>query len=163
MTRQRDVSQIRTQIERMRALVRSPKLAKRNERVSGWSPAEHLDHMAKVSLWALRSMAKPAKQPAPKGISLAGRLVLFLGWLPRGIGKAPAGVTGQPASVAEIEAALTNLESTLDALPLDALRASREAVVPHPRFGALTPPQALRLVVVHTNHHLRIIDDILRS
>lgn len=161
MTRQRDVSQIRTQIERMRALVRSPELARRNERVSGWSTAEHLDHMTKVAHWALRKIAKA--QPAPNGINLMGRLVLLLGWLPRGIGKAPAGVVGVSVSAVELDVALTALEHELDALPLDGLRGSRAQVVPHPRFGGLTPSQGLRMVVVHTNHHLRIIDDILRS
>src|SRR5215213_90841 len=75
---------------------------------------------------------------------LVGRLVLLLGWIPRGRGKSPSRLIGTRADGAEIEAALLRLEQELDALPADGLHGSRGKIVPHPLFGALTPPQALR-------------------
>ena len=144
----------------MRALTRVPELLVCNERVSGWCPAEHLDHMAKVAGSVVHVLAKEDAQPRP-GVTLIGRLVMLVGWIPRGLGKAPKRLTGTRASAEDIDAALARIEQELDALPPAAFSASRGSIVAHPRFGGLTPPQALRFIVVHNDHHLKIVRDIL--
>jgi hypothetical protein len=153
-------ARIRSQIETMRAIVRSPDLSARNERVSGWSVAEHVDHMYKVAMSIVRRLADASAEPLPRGVNFLGRLVLLFGWIPRGRGKSPSRLIGTRADGAEIDAALLRLERELDALPPEGLRTSRGKIVPHPLFGALTPPQALRFIVVHTRHHLKIIREI---
>ena len=152
---------VRAQIERMRALARSPKLSMLRERVSAWSPAEHLDHLAKVTESVVLVLGDPDAPPRRRGINLVGRVVLLVGWIPRGIGKTPERLSGTRASADEIEAALARVSAAFDALPFDRLGTSRVPVVRHPRFGGLTPPQALRFLAVHNAHHLKIVDDIL--
>lgn len=146
----------------MRALTRVPELLVCNERVSGWCPAEHLDHMTKVAGSVVSVLGDENAQPRP-GVTLMGRLVMLVGWIPRGIGKAPRRVLGTRAAAEDIHAAVAGLEQALEALPAAALSPARGPIVPHPRFGGLTPPQALRFIAVHNEHHLKIVRDILPS
>ena len=160
---QQTLARIRSQIERMRALAREPeaRLCARQERVSAWSPAEHLDHMYKVSMSIVRRITEEGAQPSKRGINVMGRVILFFGWIPRGRGKTPERLSGTICTGPHIEASLGRLEQVLDNLPVAAVDASRSPIVPHPMFGGLTPSQALRFIVIHTKHHLRIIDEIL--
>jgi len=158
----RSLGQIRRQIERMRALARSPEaqLCARQERISAWSPAEHLDHMYKVAMSIVRRIRDESAEPSRRGINFMGRVILLLGWIPRGA-RAPERLRGTHCTGEHIETQLGRLEQALDALPLDTVAASRSPIVPHPLFGGLTPSQSLRFIVIHTNHHLRIVDEIL--
>lgn len=158
----RSLRQIRTQLERMRALTRVPELLVCNERVSGWCPAEHLDHMAKVTGSVVGVLGDENAQRRP-GVTLIGRLIMLVGWIPRGRGKSPKRLLPTRASAEEIEASIARVQHALDALPATALSPARGPVVPHPLFGGLTPPQALRFMVVHNEHHLKIVRDILPS
>jgi DinB superfamily len=155
------LAQIRTQFERMRALARSAELSARNDRVSTWCLAEQLDHVTKVTASVVNVLADPNAKRLDSGINGIGRVILRFGWIPRGIGKSPKRFRGAPAIAADLDAAIERVALAFDALPFDALRKSRVPVMPHPRFGGLTPPQALRFIEVHTQHHLKIIDDIV--
>ena len=161
MTAAAALARIREQLERMRALCNTPEaqLFAANERVSGWSPGEHVDHLLRVTNLILHRI--PSDEVLPRGISLLGRIILTLGWIPRGIGKAPERLGGRRTSPAELQATLekvTNVLATIDTAAVDAARAPN---VPHPRFGGLTPSQALRFVVIHNDHHLEIVRDVL--
>jgi hypothetical protein len=156
-----NLDSIRTQLERMRTLTRSAELSTCRERVSGWCPAEHLDHLVKVTESVVGVLGDPDARPLPKSINAIGRLVLRLGWIPRGIGKSPKRLTGTRAPATDLEAAVARLAQAFDALPFAALRASRVPIVRHPVFGGLNPPQALRFLEVHNAHHLKIVADIL--
>jgi len=162
-TTEKALSQIRSQNERIRALVLAgeDRLAIAQPRVSAWSVAEHLDHILKVAASVVRRINQPDAEAGPNGINLLGRAVLLGGWIPRGRGKSPERLAGTRVSGAEIETAIGKLETMLRAVVVETCQSSRTPTVPHPRFGGLTPSQALRFAVVHTNHHLRIVEDIL--
>ncbi len=145
----------------MRALARSQDFSARDERVSKWSVAEQLDHSCKVALSILRRLGEDGVKPS-RGINFIGRMVLLLGWIPRGRGETPTRLAGKPCTAEDVARSLEKLERAVNELPADAARSSRGAIVPHPKFGGLTPPQALRFLVVHTEHHLRIVRDIMR-
>lgn len=155
------LDQIRTQFERLRVLARSAELSSRNERVSAWCLAEQLDHMTKVSWSIVQVLSDPQAAPLGYGMNILGKLVLLFGWIPRGVGKSPRRFIGATATADDLDAAIAKLATSFDALPFDTLRASNVAVVPHPKFGGLTPSQALRFLEVHTAHHLKIVDDIV--
>jgi hypothetical protein len=157
------LTRIRTQFERMRELTRSAELSARNERVSTWCLAEQLDHTTKVTASVVDVLGDANAPPLDGGINFLGRLVLLFGWIPRGVGKSPRRLTGTHAAATDLEAALAQLAKAFDELPFDRLRASRTPLVRHPKFGGLTPPQALRFLEVHTRHHLKIVDDILAA
>lgn len=154
---------MRGQNERIRALTRSVDVSASNPQISAWCIAQQLDHLLKVASSIVRRINQPGVEPLKNGVTFLGRMVLTSGWIPRGRGKAPERLVGTICSAAEIEAALVQLETMMDAIDVDAARSSRAATVPHPKFGGLTPSQALRFAAIHTDHHLKIVAEILAT
>ena len=184
-------AQILRQLALMAELARGPEaeLAARVPAVSGWSVAEQLEHLVLVDRAVLKSvlrilddphgrsaqaaqpeqLAQPA-QPAQPGINLLGRVVLGIGFIPRGRARtlppfqpgappaaaAGAGVVGI-VGIAEIERGMRQLEPRLGDLEASGSRSR------HPLFGGLGGRQWLRFVTVHHHHHLKIVRDIRRA
>ncbi|NBC15793.1 MAG: DUF1569 domain-containing protein [Bacteroidetes bacterium] len=133
--------------------------------VSGWSPAEHLHHAALVNTAVFERMRRwlggelEGEDGSP---NLAGRLVLWLGRLPRGRGRSPAAFQLEGTSDLEtLAAAVHQSQEAMDAIipDLDALRQCTGGQ-PHPALGVLTAPQWLRFARIHAEHHLTIVRDI---
>ncbi|HVE71043.1 MAG TPA: DinB family protein [Thermoanaerobaculia bacterium] len=155
-----ELARIRGQMDRVRALCDDQRLFQINERVSGWSPAAHADHLLKVTKSIIDRL--PSDEACPRGISFVGRCVLGLGWIPRGIGKAPERLAGKQCTLEELQSRWERVSAALESVDTAAVDGARIRNVPHPRFGGLTPAQALRFVTVHNEHHLKIVGDILR-
>jgi hypothetical protein len=157
-----ELARIRGQLERIGALcgTSETRLLTANERVSRWSAAQHLDHLMKVTASVLHRL--PSTEAIPRGISLLGRTILALRWIPRGRGRAPERLVGKHTTPAELQAALAKVTASLAAVDPSTVDAARIRNVPHPYFGGLTPAEALRFVTVHNEHHLKIVGDILR-
>ncbi len=129
--------------------------------LSQWTPSEHVDHSVKVmSTIVGRLLDLNAERGRP--FSFIGRLILLFGWIPRGKGKSPARLRGARATREELSTALDGLAAQLARLDATCLATSRGPIVPHPLFGSLTPPQAVRFAAIHTKHHLKIVADLLR-
>ncbi|HSM14493.1 MAG TPA: DinB family protein [Thermoanaerobaculia bacterium] len=131
--------------------------------VSGWSVAQQIDHLLiVVERTVERLMAKP--EALPRGLTWTGRIVLALGWFPRGSARAPKGFEGRELTARELAERLAALRAGLAELAAarDVLE-RRDPVVPHPYFGGLDAARALRNAVVHTEHHLSIVRDIRRA
>jgi len=138
-------------------------VAKRVPEVSGWSVAQQVDHVLMVVERSVeRLMSRP--EPLSRGLTWTGRIVLGLGWFPRGSARAPKGFEGREIACAELVSRLAALRARLDELAAanDVIE-RREPVVPHPYFGGLSAALALRNAVVHTGHHLAIVRDIRRA
>ncbi|KAB2963708.1 MAG: hypothetical protein F9K18_08235, partial [Thermoanaerobaculia bacterium] len=76
-------------------------LALRVPAISGWSVAQQIDHSLRVAEHTVgRVLARP--EALPRGLTLVGRIVLGLGWFPRGSAKAPRGAEGRECSGAEL-------------------------------------------------------------
>jgi hypothetical protein len=131
-------------------------------RCSGWTPAEHLDHMLKVTKSIVRRLLD-LEAPPSSGITATGRLILLLGRIPRGRGKSPERLRGTKVSQVQLRESLKALEADIQRLEDAHLSPKRGAVVPHPRFGGLTPSQAIRFAVIHNRHHFLIIKDVMRQ
>jgi hypothetical protein len=129
--------------------------------MSQWTPSEHVDHSVKVMSSIVARLLDPAAERG-RPFSLLGRLILLLGWIPRGRGKSPTRLRGARATREELSIALDTLASQLARLEASHLALSRGPIVPHPLFGGLTPPQAVRFAAIHTKHHLKIVADLLR-
>jgi hypothetical protein len=141
--------------------------------VSSWSPAQHLHHVAQINAGVLAWVAgvavpagSAADAPEADGTPTAtGRMLLAAGRIPRGQGQSPAALVPPDDVPAErLAARLTEQQARLDALAphldaLGALTARRK----HPVFGLLNATQWLRFCRVHTDHHHRIIRDILAA
>ena len=138
-------------------------VAKRVPAVSGWSVAQQVDHVLMVvEKSAERLMSRP--EPLARGLTWTGRIVLGLGWFPRGSAKAPKGFEGREVACAELVARVAALRGRLAELAAASdVVERRDPVLPHPYFGGLSAALALRNAVVHTEHHLAIVRDIRRA
>ncbi len=152
------------------------RLAARDERTSGWSVGEHLEHMQRVGRSVSGVLDKLLAGPPPAavpGVRPIGRLLLAVGYIPRGRARAIASVEPRQAPREQLQADLAALGARLAALaapgapgaPGDgrlAALASAAGRFPHPVFGGLDARQWLRFLEVHQHHHLKIIRDIER-
>ena len=159
---ERNLARVRGQLVAMRQLVDGPNLLAESK-ISAWTPAEHLDHLIKVSTSLINRLLERDVEPLARGISVVGRVILTVGRIPRGRGRSPERLRGARATADALRAALDEFETALAALDATHLDGKRGAIVPHPRFGGLTPAQALRFAAIHNDHHLRIIEDVLRQ
>jgi hypothetical protein len=157
------LAEIHGQIADMRVRASAPEadLLRTIPNISAWCAAQHLDHLTRASISIFRKLATPAA--VDRGITLAGRIVLGLGWIPRGRGRSPESLRGVCATPDSLLLALDDLEGFAKGVDAAALDATRTPVVRHPKFGGLTPSQALRFVSIHNAHHLAILDDIARA
>jgi hypothetical protein len=148
-------------LEAMRGLTRHADLLAVSS-VSAWSAAEHIDHSLKVASAFTTRIAGQKALHDLKGINLAGRIVLFAGWIPRGRGKAPEPMHGVRVEASSLAAAIDALKEQIAAIE-PSLFEKPTLIAKHPYFGGLTAAQALRFVGVHNQHHLRIARDVLST
>lgn len=143
------------------------RLAVREERVSAWSVGDHLEHMQRVGRSVLGVLDKLRAEPGPgprPAIRPVGRLILFVGFIPRGRARATRFVEPQGLPREGLQSELAALHARLAALG-PAQLAVLEGIagrLPHPIFGGLDARQWLRFLEIHQHHHLKIIRDIER-
>lgn len=140
-------------------VARSPQhLQKCAPQISGWSPAEHICHLVKADTNIL-NWCRQGKEVAGS-INLIGRILLFVGWLPRGVVQAPESTRPEKWDASRLLQELTAIRALSE--QLDDSNGSA-AVFLHPRFGSLTVPQSIRFMVVHHQHHRRILDEVVQA
>lgn len=132
--------------------------------VSGWTALEHAEHMAQADEGSLHQLDAALERDGGPRTRLAGRVILAIGWIPRGAGKAPETSRPQTRGRDEVVAALRSVRGRIAALGenLDRVAAARGRAS-HPIFGGLTPSQWLRFLRIHHHHHLKIIADIRQA
>lgn len=133
---------------------------KRNESVSKAGIGWQLDHALKVfnavSQWTENSNPKDYKN----SLNFWRFLLFPLGYIPRGKAKAPKFVL--PPEIINTEDIINQIETArnhiekLENLP-------NKAYFKHFIFGMLSKKQTLRFLELHTNHHLKIVNDILKK
>ena len=135
--------------------------------VSGWSIGQHLDHIANANreiAGAIQKILAGEAGPSRSGPTMVGRAVLSTGWIPRGAGKAPAYTTPKAASSEQVRDNLSGAREAVRQLGDALAKIDRSGDrADHFAFGGLTPMQWLRVIDVHTRHHLKIVADIERS
>lgn len=148
-------------------LLADPARAERSRpAVSAWSVSQHADHVSRADATIVehleRALAGGGGRRA-RGVSIFGRLVLFTGYIPRGVGKAPAMTRPAPHSEpAEVAARLaTERRRIAGWAPRLGELVGLDPNLRHPYFGGLDAAQWLRFVQVHHRHHRKIVDAIL--
>ena len=134
----------------------------RCETVSTWSVAEQLDHAVRVFAAILGRIDQPLDTEL-RPLNLTGRIILWMGRIPRGKGRSPKSVLPLPSSREDLRQSVNEARSLLDRIVSGRASESRKRIVLHPAFGGLTARQALRLTLIHTRHHLAITREILAS
>lgn len=136
-----------------------PKFITKNEKVSSSTVGWQIDHSLKVVNGVIGTLMN-APSNKPTKLTMLGRFCLWSGYIPRGKGKAPKVVI--PPDDIKAEDLLKQVENARDLLnKLNTI--DKTATFKHPFFGVLSKKQTIRFIEVHTNHHLKIINDILES
>jgi hypothetical protein len=139
-------------------------LALRRPALSGWSVAEHLEHVARVDVTTLAGLERVLADVAngsPRRVTLTGHVVLRLGWIPRGRGKSPRAVLPRAESVEAVRTAVAEATAAVarQAAALAELARLRHGIR-HPYFGVLGGAEWLRFLVIHHRHHEKIVGEL---
>ncbi|APG66214.1 DUF1569 domain-containing protein [Tenacibaculum todarodis] len=119
----------------------------------GW----HLDHSLKVVNAVVKTLQESDPTTYKNNFSFVGKVFFALGFFPRGKAKAPKHVKPPEVVLKEdiilqLEIAKTNIKtiSSLD----------NNAYFKHPLFRHINKKRVVRFLVLHTNHHVKIINEI---
>jgi hypothetical protein len=137
-----------------------PVLHQQNPAVSDASVAWHIEH----TLLAASKMADAVAHSNPAEyrwqFNWRRTMVFTTGRIPRGKAKAPKAVIPQLIpDAATLAAGLTALRNKLHHLSM--LQPKHYFL--HPYFGALHVKHTQKAIYIHTQHHLKIINDIIGS
>lgn len=120
----------------------------------------HSDHMLKVINGTYRVLNKSNPDDYKWHFNFIRFLVFLIRYFPRGKGRAPKVVTSEGVVAKErLIEQLGNAKNTL--IDLESL--PKKSNFKHPYFGLLDLNMSLNFLVIHTEHHLKIVRDILNS
>lgn len=137
-----------------------PFIEQKNEAVSKASVGWHLEHslLALIKMISAVEHSNPADYKRKFNIKLA--VVLLLNKFPRGRANVPDSV--KPGDVINKDT-IAPLLSKAKQKAASFEKLSRNKFFTHPFFGDLRLKQARKIIAIHTNHHIKIINDILRK
>jgi hypothetical protein len=132
------------------------KKSKVSKSTIGWQ----IDHSLKVINNVIKSLQSSDPDLYKNNFSFLGKFFFTLGFFPIGRAKAPKYVKPpevilEKELIAQIQRAKSNIE-TLNTLEVNAF-------FKHPLFGNINTKRVHRFLELHTNHHLKIIKDVLRD
>ncbi len=132
---------------------------KTNRKVSAKGVDWHLDHILKVintvSLYTVKSNPKDYK----RSFNAIRALVFTMNHIPRGKGKAPKPVNN--IDTIKLEDIKSQFEKAKQ-ITINLASLSKNHNFKHPIFGLLNLKQVNTFLNVHTQHHLKIIKDIIK-
>jgi len=136
-----------------------PFINSKHEVVSKVSVGWHIEHtlLAMVKMMSAVEHSNPAEFKSK--FNFKRSLVLALGMIPRGKGGAPASV--KPGELISEETILPLLEKARQKVKTFETLSS-DKYFTHPVFGDLKLLKARKIVAIHTQHHIKIINDIVK-
>ncbi|RZN82314.1 MAG: DUF1569 domain-containing protein [Winogradskyella sp.] len=131
----------------------NPKISKAT---IGWQ----IDHSLKVINSVCKAIQSSDSKAYKNNFSFMGKFLFTIGFFPRGKAKAPKHVKPPEVIlkedlVSQVEDAKANVETIKDL--------NDNAFFKHPLFGHVNKKRVNRFLELHTNHHLKIINDILKQ
>jgi hypothetical protein len=137
-----------------------PFFEQQNKNISKVNVAWHLDHSLKV----INNVCEALKQSTPTNykptFSFLKAYIFLTKSIPRGKAKAPKAVVSTNKILKEvIEKQLTLAKTNLN--EINKLHA--KSYFPHPFFGMIPLKKSFLFMEIHTNHHLKIVNDIIKS
>ncbi|NCA31066.1 MAG: DUF1569 domain-containing protein, partial [Chitinophagia bacterium] len=131
---------------------------KLNKSISEGSVGWHIVHSCLVIDSVCASVCKSDPSKFSKKFNLKAFLVLLFNSFPRGKAKAPSfTIPTQELSPTSIAQSIQVSRKSIEALSM----AEKNQYFKHPIFGALNTEDTFKFLSLHTNHHLKIIKDIL--
>ena len=121
----------------------------------GW----HVEHSLMVFVTIVTALENSDPALYKGSFNMNKFLVYALNKIPRGRGKAPKVV--QPMGESIPENVVPQVEKAIAKIKvLEELQKNHH--FPHPYFGKLNLKETIKFLTIHTKHHLKIIDDILK-
>ena len=121
----------------------------------------HVDHCVRILEGIPEAMRTSKEEDYQHKSNLSKLIIMNTGWIPRGKGKSPKHVLPDETQLdadtihKRSDRAWHQVNSVSD-LP-------DTAHFRHPLFGSLKRDKALRFMKIHTNHHLKIMRDIVKA
>ncbi len=137
-----------------------PHAQKSNPVVSKKGIDWHLSHSLKVINGICKALIVSDSSEYKHSFNIKRSYVFLTGGFPRGVGKAPKAVS--PSDQITEEDLLNQINKVraiipeLSTLPLN-------SHFKHPYFGMLNLERSKKFLIIHTNHHFKIIKDILKN
>ncbi len=137
-----------------------PFIEQKNKAVSQVTVGWHLEH----SLLALVKMITAVEHSNPADykwkFNFKRSIVLGLGKIPRGKAKVPDSVNpAEDTSEAGIKPLIEKARQKVELFE----KLSNDKFFKHPVFGDVQVKQAHRIIAIHTHHHIKIINDIIKG
>ena len=130
-----------------------------NKTISEGNVGWHIVHSCLVINSVCGAVLKSDASKFIKKFSFKAFLVLLLNSFPRGKAKAPSfTMPSEELSPTSILKSIQAARASIEALS----KAEKNQYFTHPIFGDLNTGQTFKFLGVHTNHHLKIIKDILK-
>ena len=131
-----------------------------NTEVSQASVAWHLDHILLVINGIYERMHSSNVMDYERTFSFSRSLVFTTNQIPRGRAESPKSVwPKENISLDSIRNHIKLAQETISKFS----SLEENAFFEHPYFGKLNRKQAKKFLKIHTNHHLKIIKDILKK
>ena len=132
---------------------------KLNKAVSEGNVGWHIVHSCMVIDSVCAAVYKSDPSKFIKKFSFKAFVVLLVNSFPRGKAKAPSfTVPSEELSPASILKSIQAARASLELLA----KAGKNQYFTHPIFGDLNKDQTFKFLAVHTNHHLKIMKDIVK-
>ena len=130
-----------------------------NKAISEGNVGWHIVHSCLVISSVCTVVCKSNPDTYIKRFSFKAFLVLLLNSFPRGKAKAPSfTVPSEELSPASVLKSIQAARASLELLA----KAGKNQYFTHPIFGDLNTSQTFKFLAVHTYHHLKIINDIVK-
>ena len=130
-----------------------------NERISKANVAWHLDHSLKV-INSVATVLQKSDADYKWNFNLKRDYFLFIKRIPRGKARAPKAVQSfDEITTVSIERQLKTARHLIQ--EMETMNPKTNFI--HPYIGKLNLKQAFIFIAIHTEHHLKIIDDILKK
>lgn len=135
-----------------------PQFEKRNDKVSKASIGWQINHNLLVFNSVCKAIISSDPAKFKSKFNLTRTIILWSGIIPRKKAKAPKEVVSDIFTTESIQTEIANAYSLLKRL--DTL--DENAYFSHPFFGDINLKTTRRFLAVHTEHHLKIMRDILK-
>ena len=131
-----------------------------NTKVSQREVSWHIAHSLKVISQIMQVVKNSNSDEYVWKFNWNRSLVYIFNLIPRGKGKAPKSVLpADDISITQLQQEL----NTVRQLVLELENLNPKSNFKHPYFGQLNLKQTKKFLALHTKHHLKIIDDIVKN
>ena len=152
------MDKIEIQLQKVESLLSKIDLI--NEKVSKASVGWHLEHLLLILNSSLKGLTITNPQDYNPKFNLKKFVFLNFGMIPRGKIRAPKQFIPLEIPTQESILKLINLAKTR----LEAVKNLPEkSFITHPFLGDFDKKTTLRFLWLHSNHHLKIVEDILKN